>query len=239
MAMAREMGPRRALTRARVMAAALKFIDREGLDALSMRRLGTELGIEAMSLYHHIPSKDALLDGVVELLWTEIPKPSGNVDWGDQLRGLARSLRGLFHVYPHAAPLLLRRNLLSRSALTVTHAYLDFLRGAGFDDRLAAEILRAVTSYGLGYGLAELTCLGVPGIQERSRPRSQRERLACLGQALPIDTPPDLADTAVTVLADCDPDVCFESGLDFMLRGLRRSHGARPKRGGGRTLHQR
>ncbi|MGH2452403.1 MAG: TetR/AcrR family transcriptional regulator [bacterium] len=212
------------------MAAALKFIDREGLDALSMRRLGTELGIEAMSLYHHVPSKDTLLDGVGERLWADIPKPSGDSHWSAQLRNFARSLRGLFHTHPHAALLLYRRNLLSRSALAVTHVYLGVLRGAGFDDGLAAEILRAVMSYSLGYGLAELTCLGVPGIQERRRARSQRERLACLAQALPLDTPPDLAETAVAVLADCDPDACFESGLNFMLQGVRR-----PRHGGRRT----
>ena len=72
---------RRPLSRRRVLEAAVRFADREGLEALSMRRLGAELGVEAMSLYNHVPNKDALLDGMVEVLLGELEVPPEKGDW--------------------------------------------------------------------------------------------------------------------------------------------------------------
>ena len=101
---------RRPLTRARILTAALRLVDREGLEALSMRRLGQALGVEAMSLYNHVPNKAAVLDGLVELLLgeLEIPGPEAG-DWWERIRRIAHSYRRSAHAHPHAFPLAVTR----------------------------------------------------------------------------------------------------------------------------------
>lgn len=213
-------GPRRTLSRRRILEASLRVVDQEGLDALNMRRLGAELGVDPMSVYNHVAGKDALLDGVVDLLWEDIAAPSRDGEWVEHLRGFTRGLRGVFRTHPNAAPLVLRRSVLPQPALVLFHAHLQILRDAGFETARAAEILRTLVSYGAGYALAELTCLGVPGTEGRSTPLSEREILVCLGQALPPDTPPHLVETAIVMNTGCDADACFDTGLNLILQGL-------------------
>jgi AcrR family transcriptional regulator len=206
------------LDRRRVLEAALVLVDREGLEALTMRRLGTELGVDPMTVHHHVQSKDRLLDGIAELLWEEVALPDGPGDPADALRGLARSLRDLFRRHPQAAPLILRCSRLPRSELELFRTYLDVLDAAGV--REPAAILRPVLSYAAGYGNAERSMLGVQCEPAETKTMSERELLLYLGQALPPATPPELASAAVAVIADCDSDRCFEEGLDLMLAGL-------------------
>src|SRR5438094_7026697 len=98
---------RTTLSRERIAAAAVALIDGEGLDALSMRRLGAELGVEAMSLYRHFPSKAALLEAVVARLLAELPVPAPTTArWQDAFRALARAYRVLLTRHPNAIPLL-------------------------------------------------------------------------------------------------------------------------------------
>src|SRR3712207_8923049 len=84
---------RRPLSRRRVLEAAVRFADREGLEALSMRKLGADLGVEAMSLYNHVPNKDALLDGMVEVLLGELEVPSEKAGWEERVREAYRGFR--------------------------------------------------------------------------------------------------------------------------------------------------
>src|SRR5205807_8274563 len=99
--------PRGALSRERIVEAAVGLIDGEGLDALSMRRLGAALGVEAMSLYRHFPSKAALLEAVVARLLAELPVPAPTAArWQDAFRALARAYRVLLTRHPNAIPLL-------------------------------------------------------------------------------------------------------------------------------------
>lgn len=223
--------PRGALSRRRILEAALRVVDGGGLDALNMRRLGAELGVDPMSVYNHVDGKDALLDGIVDLLWEEIPLPRSEGAWSEQLQTFTRGLRGAILTHPHAASLVLRRGVLPRPALELFHAHLQILGRAGFETARAAEILRTLLSYGAGYAIAELTCLGVPGAEGRSGTMSEREILVCLGQALPADTPAHLVETAIVMNAGCDADACFETGLDLILGGLRKSQPVNPRRG--------
>jgi AcrR family transcriptional regulator len=222
------------LSRRRILEAALAIADREGVDALTMRRLGSDLGVDPMSIYNYLEGKDALLDGLVELLWEEVAHPAGS-DWSEQLRAFAQSLRKVFHRHPQTAPLLLGRNVLPLPALHLFHQHLGGLEAAGFDVPRASEAIRTLVSYGIGYGLAELTCLGVPGTRERKKRPSERELLLSLGQALPPGTPPHLADAAVAVYAECDADLCFESGLQLILEGLKATVPGSLGRGKSRT----
>ena len=218
------------LSRSRVFAVALAIVDAEGLDALTMRRLGEQLGADPMSVYRHVEGKDALLDGLSDTLWAEVPGPKTGAHWSDDLRAFARSMRAVFHRHPQAAPLMIRR-FLTRSALEVSHAYLQALRDAGFAGTRAAEVIRSVVSYSVGYGLQEV---GFPAIPQTSGQSTTggREFLVSLGQALPAGTPSHLVETAIALCADCNPDDCFEFGLELIVGGVRQFES--PK-GGGRT----
>ncbi len=208
------------LNRRQVIATALAVIDREGLQALSMRRLGAELGVDPMTIDHHTGGKERLLDGVAELLWEEIAFPEALSDPIEALRNLARSLRNLFRRHPEAAPLILRCSMLILPQLELYRAYLDALDKNELGGREPAAVLRAVLSYALGYGYAEISMLGVQCGPLDSQTLSQRELLLYLGQALPPDIPPSLAQAAMVMIADCDIDQCFEDGLELMLAGL-------------------
>jgi len=214
---------RERLDRRRILEAALAVVDRDGLEALSMRRLGSELGADPMAAYHHVGDKDRLYDGIAELLWAEVARPTADDDPFEALRTLARSLRDLFRRHPAAAPLILRCTSLPTSELELFRAYLDVLAGVFADP---AAVLRPIISYALGTGYTESTMLGVQCGPAERQALSERELLLSLGQALPAGTPPELASAAVALIADCDPDRCFEDGLELMLAGLSASTGS-------------
>jgi TetR/AcrR family tetracycline transcriptional repressor len=218
------------LDRRRVLQAALGLVDREGLEALTMRRLGAELRVDPMTVQHHVETKERLLDGLAELLWEEVILPGESQDPAETLRGLARSMRDLFRRHPQAAPLILRCSRLPRAELELFRAYLDVLDAAGV--REPAAVLRPVLSYAAGYGHAERSMLGVQCEPAQTEIMSERELLLYLGQALPPGTTPELASAAVAMIAECDSDRCFEEGLDLMLAGLPVSPGGSPKRRG-------
>ncbi|MDT9694977.1 TetR/AcrR family transcriptional regulator C-terminal domain-containing protein [Streptomyces sp. P17] len=154
------------LSRERVLASALELVDREGLSALSMRRLGGELGVEAMALYRYASSKDALLDGLVEALYLELeeglaagPEATG---WREGLHQVARAMYDVCLAHPQAVPLLSTRMLavpLARRPLAVLKDHervLALLREAGFDEERSTAVFRAFTAWLLGYVSVEL-----------------------------------------------------------------------------------
>jgi AcrR family transcriptional regulator len=148
---------RRPLTRRRILRTALTLIDRDGLDALSMRKLGAALGVEAMALYRHIESKDRLLDGVAEIMLEELELPStGPAPWTDAWTALARSYRRLARSHPGAFRLLALSPLSMAARFERARAPVAILRAAGFDGRQAARAFRTLLSYADGYLLREL-----------------------------------------------------------------------------------
>jgi AcrR family transcriptional regulator len=202
------------LSRERVLDAALRLVDEHGLEALSMRRLGAELGVEAMSLYHHVPSKDALLDGLAERLWAEVRLPARDApDWKAAVRPTVETLRRLAQAHPNAYPLLLAREALPEPALHVFDALLRTLRGAKFDPELAGYTLWALVAYAAGYAMVELACCF-----GRSELAAQR--------CIPPDAGNRFADL-VRALGECDPDRQFDFGLEAMLDGLEARRRAR------------
>ncbi|MZF90951.1 TetR/AcrR family transcriptional regulator C-terminal domain-containing protein [Streptomyces sp. SID5643] len=155
------------LSRERVLASALALVDREGLSALSMRRLGAELGVEAMALYRYASSKDALLDGLVEALYLELeerlgPDGRAGADWRDGLHRIAGATYDVCLAHPQAVPLLGTRLLavpLARRPEAVLRDHervLALLRRAGFDEAGASAVFRAFTAWLLGYVSVEL-----------------------------------------------------------------------------------
>ena len=160
------------LSRERVLASALELVDREGLSALSMRRLGSELGVEAMALYRYASSKDALLDGLIEALYLELeqrlgaePEAAGAAegpDWPAQLHRIAQATYDVCLDHPQAVPLLATRMLavpLARRPAAVLRNHervLAVLRAAGFDETHTSGVFRAFTAWLLGYVSVEL-----------------------------------------------------------------------------------
>ena len=123
----------RGLTREMLTAAALRIVDSDGLDALSMRRLGSELHVDPMAAYRHIPNKGTLLDEVVEAVMSEIDTDvvDAALPWQDQLRALAISYLATLMAHPHAAPLIAERSLRTAGSLRVVEKALRIMTDAG------------------------------------------------------------------------------------------------------------
>jgi AcrR family transcriptional regulator len=204
------------LSRQQVLRAALDYVDQHGLDALSMHKLGAALGVKAMSLYKHVAGKDDVLDGIVALLWDEIPAEPPAGDWRDAIRHLASCLRDLVHRHPHAAPLLMSRQGFLERPLLVCHAALRLMREGGVPEECAVALLRTVYPYGIGYGLAEVSLPPPP-------PPGPDREIALIRQVtslLPAQASDELVRTALLVCGDCDMTSQFHIGVDLMIRGL-------------------
>lgn len=216
MAVSVESGERTRLSRSQVLRAAVRYVDEHGLDALSMHKLGAALGVKAMSLYKHVANKDAVLDGIVDELWTEIPAEPPVVDWRQAARTLAGALRELVHRHPHAAPLLTSRRALPEHALRVCHEYLRIMREGGVPEPCAVGLLRSIVTHGIGYALAELSCFDA----QLTDATDEVARLRRVTSLLPDDASDALVRTALLVCGDCDMASQFDLGIDLMIHGL-------------------
>src|ERR1041385_1680458 len=134
------------LTKDRVLRGALKMADRDGLASLSMRKLGDELGIEAMSLYNHVKNKDDLLDGLIDIVFSEIEVPR-DADWKSCMRRRAISARGVLARHRWAIGLMESRTTPGGANLRHHDAVLRTLREAGFSVEMAAHAYSALDSY--------------------------------------------------------------------------------------------
>ena len=212
---------RRPLTRERILQTGLQLIDQQGLEAFTMRKLAQELGVDPMSIYRHVENKDALLDGVAEVLWGEVELPGSGAGWEELLRSMATSLRTLSHAHPHAYPLLLNCQILPLAALHLWDVTLEQLQQDGFERKRAADITCTVSSYAIGYAMVELSALR-PVQYERVAEEEMTDigRLTQIMRRLPRETPAHLVEVA-SVIMDCDLDAQFTFGLDLMLTSLK------------------
>ena len=145
------------LDRRRISEEALRIIDADGLNRLSMRRLGAELGVEGMAIYHHFHSKAELLDGVLELLLEELAvPPDGEGTPLERLRRLFEATRAVAIRHPHAFLLLPTRRFNTPRAFEYYERLLGLFREAGFDARESARFWRLLAGYVTGAGLAEI-----------------------------------------------------------------------------------
>ena len=148
--------PRTPLTGERVLQAAVELADREGVGSLSMRRLAKELGVEAMSLYHHVAGgKQALLDGMVDLVFGEIELPGDDGDWKAAMRRRAISAREVLGRHPWAIALMESRRTPGPANLRHHDAVLGCLRRAGFPVALTAHAYSILDAYIYGFALQE------------------------------------------------------------------------------------
>ncbi len=149
--------PRPRLTRDRVLETAVAMADTHGLDRLTMRSLAGELGVEAMSLYHHVAGKDALLDGMVDLVYREIELPSAEGDWRESLRRRSVSVREALRRHPWALPLMESRRTPGPATLAYHDANIACLRAAGFTPRQVAHAYAVLDAFVYGFLLQETT----------------------------------------------------------------------------------
>jgi AcrR family transcriptional regulator len=206
------------ITRELVLATALELIDRDGADALSMRRLAAALDRDPMILYRHAPGKAALLDGVVETVLAQLSVDSADPDWAAQLRGVARVYRDLALAHPHVVPLLVTRPLATplalrpRGTLRPLEDILALLTRAGFSGPNALHVYRAFFGFLNGHVLNEL--------QELVENPDETDDLLRLGlNRLPIGEFPLLRSLAHALVA-YDGAAELERGLDILLTGL-------------------
>lgn len=148
---------RAAITKERALRTAMKLADRRGLEAVTMRRIAQALKVEAMSLYHHVPSKDAILAGMVDLVFSEIELPRLDLDWKTALRQRMSSVRDVLLRHPWALRILESRS--APGAMTLAHhdAVLGCLRAAGFSIALTARAYSVLDSFVFGFVHTELT----------------------------------------------------------------------------------
>ncbi|WP_433508571.1 TetR/AcrR family transcriptional regulator [Nonomuraea sp. CA-143628] len=139
-----------------MLEAAIRVADRGGVEAITMRRVAQELGVEAMSLYHHVPNKDAILDGVVDMVFAAIKLPSVECDdWRDAIRTRASSARAVLSRHSWALGLMDSRRDPGPATLRHHDAVLGVLREAGFTLPMAAHAVSLIDSYIYGFVLQE------------------------------------------------------------------------------------
>jgi AcrR family transcriptional regulator len=213
-----EDGQSRSITRTAVLACALDIIDRDGVDALSMRRLGEALGRDPMALYRHVPNKAAVLDGVVEMVFEQLSLDTTATDWAGALRNLGHDFRELARAHPNVVPLLVTRPLATPlgmrppGILRHLEEVLALLIGAGFSGGNALHVYRALFGFLYGHVLTEL--------QEIVERPEETDHVLRLGlHRLPIGEFPHLRELAPTWAA-YDGRAELDRGLDILLSGL-------------------
>lgn len=205
------------LNKERVLRQALTLADKEGIDALSMRRLGRELGAGAMSLYHHVGNKDELLDGMVDLVFAEILLPESDGDWRAAMSARAVSAREALARHPWAITLLDSRTTPGPATLRHHETVTACLRKAGFSIRMATHANWLLDSYVYGFAL-----------QEASLPFADANGLAGMIHEvflpqLPPEEYPYLNESATELMqSDYDPADEFTHGLNLILDALER-----------------
>lgn len=197
----------KSVDREQIIEAALGFIEENGLTDLSMRRLAADLGVGTMTLYNHVPNKDDLLNGVVQLILEEIETPGPDVEpWSERVRFILRSFRQVALRHPSVVELLPVNPPWTAPALRATEVGVAALKEAGFDDETAAHAHRLLASYVVGYVSLELG-----GFFTMDDGRVDAD--------FPFDDFPNLL-AAAPHFVSWDAQAEFDLGIDVILAGL-------------------
>jgi AcrR family transcriptional regulator len=205
--------PRVPLSRDRVLQAALRLADEGGVEAVSMRRLGQALGVEAMSLYKHVADKEAILDGIADLVMEEVEVPSPDLDWRTSVRRSAISAHEALRRHPWAGLVLESRLNPGPARLRYLDAVVGVLRGAGFDLATVARAFMALDSHTYGFTMQELALPFDAG--------SAADVAEEMAARVFADGYPNLAAMAGLAMSGAQL-LDFEFGLDLLLDGLER-----------------
>jgi TetR/AcrR family transcriptional regulator, tetracycline repressor protein len=207
------MARREPLTRAKVVESALALVDADGVEALTMRRLATSLGVEAMSLYNHVSSKSDLLDALAERVFASVEAADPALPWSDRLRITARNLYREFSRHPAISQAIVsdQANPTSSAAMRTTEDMLGALFEAGFDVQQARQALIAVN--GLVFGVLALSTSGYS-----LPPRPAASASDMFARVIDPARLPHIA--RVAVIDDADAAVDFDHALDLLIAGL-------------------
>ena len=216
----KSIAPRRAtkLSRERIADAAMTLVDRDGLDALSFRNLGAELGCKAMSIYHHFPSKAHLMDALIDLMLVEITIPSAveQPDWIVRLRQTAHSFRAAALKHPKLFPFFAVHRLNTRRGASFINGTIGILREAGFPTEPASRYFRTIGYYLTGAALDETHGYAKgPSAAEPVSSEVIATEFGNLAAAAQFFQPRYFQST-------------FEDGLEMLLDGVARAHRALP-----------
>jgi AcrR family transcriptional regulator len=223
---AKQSESRTPLSRDRVLHGAIELADREGLEAVTMRRLAEELGVEAMSLYHHVANKEALLDGVAETVVQEIveevadlPLATDDEDWRQALRARILGARGVMLRHKWAPVVLETRTTMNAAVLAYYHGLIEIMRVGGLSYDLIHHAMHTLGSRALGFSQEMFNPAPNSDDEEMSD-----ELLASMATQLPLfvefmeaivhEDPED------QTLGWCDDQTEFEFAVDLMLDGL-------------------
>jgi AcrR family transcriptional regulator len=205
------------LTKRAVVDRALELADSHGLDTLTIRKLATELGVTPMALYWHFRSKEELLDGLVERVWSEI---DADVDptapWPGQLRAVMESLVAVLRAHPAATRLLQSFGKQYPAAMRTTEVTLEILRGAGFDPEHAAAIARYGLWTGIMLVMSDPTDEWLSSEELAEHLRAKQIIYATLPQA----AYPRVVECAVPLAAPSDPEFHYELGVSIFIAGV-------------------
>jgi len=210
--------PRTPLSRERVLRAATALADERGIESLTMRKLAQELGVEAMSLYYHVANKNDILDGMVDIVFSEIDLPSGEAGWRTAMSERAISTRNVLSLHPWASSMMQSRPNPGPALLRHHNWVIGTLRNAGFSIELTAHAFSAMDAYIYGFAL-----------QEETLPFDTAEEVAEIAEAFleqfPTDVYPHLAELTVEHIMKPGYSYSneFEFGLDLILDGLERA----------------
>ena len=210
-----ETRQREPLTRDRIIEAALGVMDAEGLEAVTMRRIGRELGVEAMSLYNHVEDKDDILEGVTERVMNDFEFPPSTGAWADDARAMSREWRRLLGLHPSVCQLLAERHkpLDGLATFRAMDSALGVLRRAGLSALDAAQAFNALGGYILGFVMMEQGLMLGNDDDDHAREHDlaidalEGSGLVNVMECLPY-------------FADCTTDQQFDFGLDLMIRGI-------------------
>jgi AcrR family transcriptional regulator len=199
-----------------VLQAAIGLADEAGIESLSMRRLGQELGVEAMSLYNHVANKDDILRAIVDMVLSEFELPVPGSDWKADIRGTAISAHEVLVRHPWAASLMWSATGASPARWRYMDAILGCLREAGFSADMTDHAYHALDSHITGFTLWE--------VQVQIDPETLPDLAATFLRELPVDDYPYLVEHVHQHLKERRPDDegAFAFGLDLILDGLER-----------------
>jgi AcrR family transcriptional regulator len=200
-----------------VVERALALGDAEGLEALTIRRLATELGVTPMALYWHFRNKEELLAALGDQVWNELDTDvDAAAPWHRQLRGLLESLLHVLRMHPCASQLILEGEKQSNAALVASETALAVLRRGGFDPDHAAEIARNALWTGLMLVMSDPAVK--PALSDAERVEEQRKARVRLA-LLPPDRYPCLVEAAVPMTGG-DPELHYSFGVDLFIAGV-------------------
>jgi AcrR family transcriptional regulator len=210
--------PRSPLTRQRVLLAAIAQADAVGLEALSMRQLAGILGVAPMALYHHVASKDDLIDSMIDVVFGEIGLPSGGADWKTAMRERGISLRDVLARHRWAIGLMESRRRPGPANLRHHDAVIGRLRAAGFDVSMVAHAYSLLDGYIYGFAMTNL-----------SMPFDSTAEMAAMAEDMfepfPANEYPNLAEFVAehVMQPGYDHGGEFTYGLDLILDGLEKA----------------